>query len=677
MKKLRVVLLAAILTVTMSVPYIAFGYGDYTSFTRDSKTEGNISYSTWLDAMSNYYTDSKGKLAEKDKDSIAISYTGDTQSTMSDYARVKTYADTVSNKYPVSFLFDAGNYSMGNPFQTIFSTEAPELRTMGSAGYDISTIGVSELTQGSGALADMLKTAADSGDKVPHLVAANLSGGSDLDKAYSKYGVEDYYVANNYEKKIAVFGLISKTAFDSVDNAGFKLADPVETAKSVISKIKDKEKPDLIICLYNSGSGGKDTSQSEAKKLAGSVDGIDLIISSNTTTSLSSPIEDNGTQIVSVGKGSDQVGTVTFKSSGKSYKYKSCELTSLDGSINNDGTVQSKGDSFKSLYNSRYFSKYGYDYGEKLTTSDFDFTSLSSLGSAKGDDPLGDIIADSYLYSARNKAKGISADNAAIGVVSAGAVTGTIAKGKVTGGDAFNVLSSGTGNDGRPGEPVVSFYLTGSELKSLAEVGARADASGRLYFSGLKYTYNPHRVSSNRVYDAKVVSASGKSQTLSEKKTYHVVTDGNSYKKIKSLLSGSSFAGGIKLKDKSGSAITDINGQILYRKSGNEMKAWSALASYLDQYYGNSIPSSYAKADGRMVYDGSFNPAHLFKEPNKTMGVVISIAVIVLAVIILLIVLLVGMRGRRSMSYRSINGRGRKTRYPKQSKQKPIFTKKR
>jgi 5'-nucleotidase/UDP-sugar diphosphatase len=675
MKKLRVAVLAVMITIAMSVPYIAFGYGDYTSFTNGSKTEGNVSYDTWLTAMSNYYTDSNGKLAEKDKDSLAISYTGDTRSSMSDYARVKTYADTVFDKYPVSFLFDGGNYSMGTPYQTIFGTEAPELRTMGSAGYDVSTIGTAELALGSTGLADMLKSAAGSGDTLPHVVAANLSGGSQLEKAYSKYGVKDYYVVSSYGKKVAVFGLIGSDAFKSADAEGLKISDPVAAATKVVSEIKSKEKPDLIVCLYNSGNGGSDTSKSVDKELAGSVSGIDLIISSNSKTTLSEPVEKNGTEIVSIASGSDEVGTVTFKKSGSSYKYKTNKITALNGSIDENLVVKAKGASFKSLYNSRYFSRYGFSYGEKLTTNNIDFTSLSAFGSSKADDPLGNLIADAYLYSAKHDVSGSAAADTAIGVVSAGAVTDTIGKGAVTGGDAFGVLSAGKGNDGKIGYPVVSFYLKGSELESLAELGSRAksaDAASRLYFSGLSYTYNPHRVKSNKVYDVKVAGTA-----VAKDKSYRLVTDVYSFNEIKTILSKSSFAGSVKLKDKNGSAVTDAYSQTLERKNGNELKAWSALASYLDTFHGSSIPASYSKSDGRMIYDSSFNPAKLFKEPNKMTGVVISVVVIVIAVIILLIILFSGLAGRRSLSYRSVNSHRRKTRYPKQSKQKPIFSKKR
>lgn len=36
---------------------------------------------------------------------------------------------------------DAGDYSMGTLFQTIFSTHSPQLRIMGKIGFEATTLG--------------------------------------------------------------------------------------------------------------------------------------------------------------------------------------------------------------------------------------------------------------------------------------------------------------------------------------------------------------------------------------------------------------------------------------------------------------------------------------------------------------------------------------------------------
>jgi hypothetical protein len=154
----------------------------------------------------------------------------------------------------------------------------------------------------------------------------------------------------------------------------------------------------------------------------------------------------------------------------------------------------------------------------------------------------------------------------------------------------------------------------------------------------------------------------GESGRISDSKSYSLITDAYTFKQIKALLG--SDANITSHVNEAGS-------------NGNEQKAWSSLASYLDKQ-GSTISSSYAKADGRVNYDTSFNPVNLFKQPNKMVGVVVSIGVIIIAVLLLLIIFLVnGIGGRR---YRGGFEPGRKsrrkTRYPKQAKEKPIFSNK-
>ena len=653
MSKFRITILAILLAFTMSMPTFVFAYGDYTNYTKGSATIGTVYGDRTMDYLADYYYDENNTYTQRDKNSICISFTDDMRSSFDSYAKIKTYADSKADKYPASYLFDAGNFSMGNPYQTIFESEAAELRVMGATGYDAVALGSSELSHGASGLEAMLKKAKNSGDQVPNMVAANISGDSDLTSAFKKYGVKDYIVVNNYGVKVAVFGIIGKDSFDSASADDCTLDDPVDSANKVVSEIKKNENVDMIVCLANTGNGGSDTSQSAAKKIAGGVDGIDLIISGNNTASLTEPVEENGTEIVSAGEGSNSIGTVVFTKKSGSYEYKSYKLQKLNSSITDDYTVSSTASRLKNLYNSGYFSKYGFTYGQKLTTSDFDFPSVSSLATTEGDNPLGDIIADAYLDSD---------SRCSISAVSAGAVSDTISSGKITAGDAFAVLSKGTGNDGKAGYQLVKFSLTGAQIKALAEKGSKAGkskADSKLYFGGLTYSYNPHRISTNRVYDMKVKGESGR---ISDSKSYSLITDAYTFKQIKALLG--SDANITSHVNEAGS-------------NGNEQKAWSSLASYLDKQ-GSTISSSYAKADGRVNYDTSFNPVNLFKQPNKMVGVVVSIGVIIIAVLLLLIIFLVnGIGGRR---YRGGFEPGRKsrrkTRYPKQAKEKPIFSNK-
>ena len=64
------------------------------------------------------------------------------------YARLKTAIDDVKSRQPDAILVDGGDFSMGSLFQTVYATDAAELRMMGALGYvsSLGTIGQSAQT---------------------------------------------------------------------------------------------------------------------------------------------------------------------------------------------------------------------------------------------------------------------------------------------------------------------------------------------------------------------------------------------------------------------------------------------------------------------------------------------------------------------------------------------------
>ena len=125
------------------------------------------------------------------------------------FAKIKTVKEDMEKNYPGTFLLDAGDFSMGTPFQTIFKSDAAELSVMAQIGYDATTFGNHEFDYGAAGLADMLNTAAkyDSDDyTMPAIVGTNINweatladeeaypDGQKLKNAFNNYGVEDYTI---------------------------------------------------------------------------------------------------------------------------------------------------------------------------------------------------------------------------------------------------------------------------------------------------------------------------------------------------------------------------------------------------------------------------------------------------------------------------------------------------
>ena len=57
------------------------------------------------------------------------------------FARLKTAIDKEREENKNVITVDAGDFSMGTLFQTIYTKEAPELRLLGLLGYDATTLG--------------------------------------------------------------------------------------------------------------------------------------------------------------------------------------------------------------------------------------------------------------------------------------------------------------------------------------------------------------------------------------------------------------------------------------------------------------------------------------------------------------------------------------------------------
>jgi 5'-nucleotidase/UDP-sugar diphosphatase len=75
------------------------------------------------------------------------------------FARLQTAILREKENNPNVVLVDAGDYSMGTPFQTIFASDAPQLRIMGAMGYDALTFGNHEYDYRPAGLAASLKAA--------------------------------------------------------------------------------------------------------------------------------------------------------------------------------------------------------------------------------------------------------------------------------------------------------------------------------------------------------------------------------------------------------------------------------------------------------------------------------------------------------------------------------------
>ena len=57
------------------------------------------------------------------------------------FAKIKTLMDEKKKDNPDTLVLDGGDFSMGTLIQTVYDTEAAELRMLGYLGYDVTTFG--------------------------------------------------------------------------------------------------------------------------------------------------------------------------------------------------------------------------------------------------------------------------------------------------------------------------------------------------------------------------------------------------------------------------------------------------------------------------------------------------------------------------------------------------------
>ena len=75
------------------------------------------------------------------------------------YARLKTVIDREKAAHPDALLVDGGDFSIGSLIQTLYTTKAAELRTMGALGYDAAAIGNHEFDHKGVGFGEMLNAA--------------------------------------------------------------------------------------------------------------------------------------------------------------------------------------------------------------------------------------------------------------------------------------------------------------------------------------------------------------------------------------------------------------------------------------------------------------------------------------------------------------------------------------
>ena len=594
------------------------------------------------------------------------------------YARLKTVIDGERAMNPAALLVDGGDFSIGSLIQTLYTTQAAELRTMGAMGYDAVTIGNHEFDHKGTGFAEMLNSAKAAQQAavelllvdarpledmdayrerfgpvtpvLPTLLEANYAPADDnpdrafIRSAMENYGVTDCMTLERGGVTYGLFGLMGVDSDECAPTSGFTRTDAAKAAKRCVETLKG-EGAEIIVCMSHSGTGDS-LASSEDEELAKAVDGIDVIVSGHTHSTLAEPLVVNDTYIVSSGPYCQNLGSLTFSwDDGGEKRLLDYRLIPIDETVAENPEIAGFVEQWKDMVGETYLARYGLTYDEVLTHSDYDLNTPASA--VQENNGLGTLVSDAFLWADRTLNAAYADSPHTVSVTADGVLRANLPAGDLTAAMAFDVLSMGVGEDGTSGFPLVAVYLTGKELKAAMEVDASVTPimpAAQLYMSGAKYAFNTKRMFFNRVYDAALTdvtfdeSGTGNAYEIDDNALYRVVTGMYSAQMLGTVKSKSMGLLSLEPKQANGTPVTDFADCILYDANGNELKEWYALAAYLEQFGEDGLPDRYADpANGCKQVSDSFAPGQLLAGWNGITWAVLGIALLLLALILLLI----------------------------------------
>lgn len=579
---------------------------------------------------------------------IRVCFTHDMHSHLDQVPKLCTAIQHIASEVGMdNYIYvDAGDFSQGTLFQAGYEVGAYDFGVLSLLNCKAAAIGNHEWDHDGEGFANMLDIASEIYTNLPPLMAANLNFEGQLteEQAHVKASLEKLgnYRYNIIEMpnglKLGIFGLSGIESIEDSPTSGMVWDDYIETAKEVVEEIK--RQCDAIICLSHSGTNG-DGETGEDFELAKAVPDIDLIVSGHSHTSYGHGIKVGKTMIVSSGCYLENLGYVdlTVNAFGD-VSFSGYRLMKLDENIPENAFVRSYINGIKNVISNTYLEQYGYKYNEVLAYSSFDFMPLDEMYATHQEYPLGNLIADSYIYEARKN----NINDIDVALVGLGTIRGSITEGNITTADAFDICSLGAGEDGSAGHPLLTAYITGKELKLLTELDASLGpmvSSIKMSYSGLRYSFNTHRMILDKVTDVCLHDEFGFKEEceIDDKKLYKVCCNMYAANMLGMLNGLTKGVLSITPKDADGNPIENFYDCQMFDSEGRPIKEWYAFADYLHNL--EEIPSEYKEAQGRKAKIEDKNIEGIIANPGLTSWIAFVLIILAIYLVILIIKLVV------------------------------------
>jgi len=525
--------------------------------------------------------------------------------TVGGFARIAgIIAETRSENPGTTLVLDGGDCHMGTLFQALEPETGFQLNLMKKAGYDVIAVGNHDFDFGPSRFVNMIDNAMDMGG-TPVLLSGNSitdpddPADDDFEAALSSGQIKRYHILERDGIKIGLFSLLGEDADESAPYAWpITFGKNAKAAKRLVKTLK-KEGCDMIICLSHSGVSRNKKGEwaGEDVALAKKVKGIDLIISGHTHVLLEEPLIAGGVPIVSVGDNGRYVGKIELLHGPGGTILDRYILMKVDDKIGADVSIHNAIEAQLEKVNSEILMPIGLEYKEPVAVANYPLT-VEEHGDMAGSN-LGALVADALYHYVNSEGPGTD-----IAMVALGVIRDPILPGTQSVADLFRTMSLGSGIDKTPGYGLSKLWVTGKEIKNVAEILiflSKSTPSNFCYYSHLRIEYDPNGRIFNKVRKIELADSDGNFSELDtskeNEKLWSIVA--NSYMVDNLALIKKKTFGLIKVepKDAGGNLMTDLSVAVADFDAGvpgiQEGKEWLALLSYLRQFEipeGETVP---------------------------------------------------------------------------------------
>ncbi len=525
--------------------------------------------------------------------------------TVGGFARIAgIIAETRSENPGTTLVLDGGDCHMGTLFQALEPETGFQLNLMKKAGYDVIAVGNHDFDFGPSRFVEMIDNAIDRGG-TPVLLSGNSvtdpddPADDDFEAAVSAGNIKRYHILERDGIKIGLFSLLGEDADESAPYAWpITFEKNVKAARRLV-KTLEKEECDMIICLSHSGVSRNKKGEwaGEDVKLAKKVKGLDLIISGHTHVLLEEPLIAGGVPIVSVGDNGRYVGKVELLFGPGGSRLEGYTLIGVDDKIGADSLIHNAIELQLEKVTSEILKPIGLEYKEPVAMANYPLT-VEEHGDMAGSN-LGALVADALYHYVNSE--GPATD---IAMVALGVIRDPILPGTQSVADLFRTMSLGSGMDKTPGYGLSKLWVTGKEIKNVAEILiflSKSTPSNFCYYSHLRIEYDPNGRIFNKVRKIELADSDGNFSELDtskeNEKLWSIVA--NSYMVDNLALIKKKTFGLIKVepKDAGGNLMTDLSVAVADFDAGvpgiQEGKEWLALLSYLRHFEipeGGTVP---------------------------------------------------------------------------------------